>query len=244
METLRRAAWDRPYDRYSLTIRYFLRQVFLEAGGRSSPRGSGGRTWKSEFTPAPGGSLPDWSEFVPTLFLLAPAGGAEAQLSTDVDQRPAQFLIAVKTVRKVKDYRMNRIQAVAARAFLSPPACAPEVDDRAAFLDRSGLGVRATEGGQWTLTRIFARLTTREHRRLGFLIPAEQCAVLVAAGRPVVAFSPGGDWPRHPLACEVAARLGCRLVRRSLNEVPAVVRRQLSFVRYRLPPTTNGGGHE
>jgi hypothetical protein len=229
---LDRREWGRPCDRYILAIRRFLAAVSREALSASASARSG--TDCETVSTADG--TPDWSAFVPTALLLAPPRSPEASLSWDVDQRPARYLVGIKVADTVRDRGETRLQIVAARAFLISPARDAEVADRAAYLERSGFGARVYDGEPTSFRPVFDRLTTRERRCSGFLPPDENVAlsaVLMAAGRPVVAYSPHTDWPRHPLVRDVAARLGCRILRRPLATVPFPVHRHVRFVRYR-----------
>lgn len=243
-----RSLTDRPCDRHVLSVRAFL--VAVSRLARRAPDDP----WElTPITPAVRGDgsgvatpMPDWDAFAPTAAYLRPPRDAATRPSADVDQRPPRFVISVKIAEEDRDYRETRIQSVAVRAYLAPPARQAEVLDRAGFLEGSGRGVRISHPGRSSLDGVFERLTTRERRRLPFVPPDQEvalAAVLSAQERPLVAFSPDGAWPRNPLVIEVARRLDCRILRRRLEEVPYQVRRQIRFVRFRDPAAMPAAGH-
>jgi hypothetical protein len=230
-------ASDFPGDRGVFAVRRFLASV---AASVRHGREFAGRELavSAVMPPDPGELWPTWEEFVPTTIRLAsPLDEETLDARPDVDgSNPARFVTGIKIVDRERQYPGVRVQQVAVRAYLAPPARLTEVVPRAAYLAASGHSLPLEEGHSNPSDRIYGGLSKRERRQLGFVVPSESiamAAVLAAADRPVVAFSDDASWPSHPLVRQVAKRLGCTIVRRHLDEIPPAVLRHIRIVRYR-----------
>lgn len=234
---------DHPCDRSVFTVRRFLAEVAARA--RAAQWEADGATASTgdalvDDMPAAGFAPPAlfsvWQHFVPTTIRLADPIEGKSYISEDVDgSNPAAFATGLKVVDRVRQRPLARIQQVAVRAYLAPPARHCEIAERAAYLRAAGHPLTLESRQSSARVVIFDRLTTRERRRLAF-IPIDEvialAAVLVSEWEPVVAFSPDGTWPRHPLVLEVAGRLNRLIQRRTLDEIPEQAHRRIRYVRY------------
>ncbi len=175
--------------------------------------------------------------FVPTVLRLATVPWeSRRSISRDVDHgfRP-RFVTAVHVKNDTRSTPTGQAVQHLAEAYLAPPALPFEAAERSALLASSGKGVplRSREGlgpgiGPSVLTR-------SERRRLEFLSLDERVAletILAAREGLAVAFSHDGGWPGGGLLLELAERLSCRIVRRSLGELPRPILERLEWVRY------------
>lgn len=226
MKTSAQRGWkhDAPCPRAVLAVRAFLLRVHEDLCGAVRDAGDG--------RAAP------WGRFLPTTLRLRPVLDDPAvSITSDVDSLARErFVTGIKAVETVRHYPSARLQQIAVRSYLAMPALVPERPERSAYLDASGHPYRVVPRTSFDrVEMVFDYLTRRERLRLSYAPLDEQvalAAVLCAPKRPVAAFSSDGEWPRHPLILEVAGRIGCRIVRRSLNEVPPHVQRHIRFLRY------------
>ncbi len=178
-------------------------------------------------------------QFVPTAVKLQEVSNesdVRSRISVDNGLRPRYVTsLHVETHRRrIPDGAIARMAVI---AEVAPPAQPSEADDRARILAEMGIGLPFGMIGVTRLGGVLKGLTKRERRRAQFIPLDEQIAlgtILAVAGKetPVVAFSQDADWPRNPLALEVAARLNCRVQRFRLELLPGGLIERLSSVRY------------
>lgn len=218
--TRRFAGDDFPADRGVQLLREFLAETAIRAGTVTSKE-----------------ARHVWGRFVPTTIRLAdPLDEHDSYLSLDVDgSDPTAFLTGLKIVDRVRRYPAARLQQVAVRTYLALPARYTEVAERADYLRSIHHPMEVGPGRPDSEETIFRLLTARERIRLQY-IPLDEkvgLAALMASRRgPVVAFSPDGLWPRHPLVREITERLERWFIRRKVAEIPPAVRRRIRCVRY------------
>jgi hypothetical protein len=178
-------------------------------------------------------------EFVPTMISLRPLDSGEAlSFRSDTDHGArSRFLSAVYLVEREIPRGSGRVVLQAARAYLAPPAIAAEAEQRAELVSASGKGVplpfNEEDGGRLRL--LSSMLTESERRDVRALPIDEQLAlVTVLAGREGAAAvaSRHGTVPGTPLVLEIAERLGRRVVRCCIQNVPLDVLMRIQQVRY------------
>jgi hypothetical protein len=220
VKTSHRTRGDFPAADGVLTVRGFLAAV----ADRVPPR-------------RPGETTPVWERFVPTTVRLAdPWDESQRSISIDIDgSSPTAFITGIKIVDRMKRYPAARVQQVAVRTYLIPPALHSEIAERAAYLHGADHPLAVGPGRPDSEETIFRLLTAREQMRLEYIPPDEKvalAALMATRSGPAVAFSPEADWPRHPLVLEVAQRLERWFARYRLEEIPPRVLRRIRCVRY------------
>ena len=178
-------------------------------------------------------------QFVPTAVKLQEVSNGSdvrSRISVDNGLRP-RYVTSLHVETNRRRIPEGAIARMAVIAEVAPPAQPSEADDRARILAEMGIGLPFGMIGMTRLGGVLKGLTKRERRRAQFIPLDEQIAlgtILAVAGKetPVVAFSQDADWPRNPLALEVAARLNCRVQRFRLGLLPGGLIERLSSVRY------------
>jgi len=120
---------------------------------------------------------------------------------------------------------------------LQPAASRAERPLRSDLLARMGKGVPLTANDGYRRHFLSGRLVATELELARYLSPEEQLAlvtVLAARDNKALFLAENGDWPASDLVWDVAARLGCRVTRFTLDNIPATVLRVLRFSRYLL----------
>jgi len=177
--------------------------------------------------------------FLPTVLCMKTVPwGSRRGISRDVDHgfRP-RFITAVHVKNDTRSTPTGQAVQHLAEAYLAPPALPFEAAERSALLASSGKGVPLGAGERLRRGVGPSMLTRIERRRLEFLSLDERVAleaVLAAREGLAVAFSHDGRWPGGGLLIELAERLGCRIVRRSLSELPRPILERLEWVCYEV----------
>ncbi|MFH1841661.1 MAG: hypothetical protein ABIF77_00500 [bacterium] len=177
------------------------------------------------------------ADFLPTAILLRRTVWDEnIRLLEDLDFLDSpRFVSALSIIEDIQNFSWGQVRVIAAKLFLQPAASRAENRQRSELLARSGKGVPLTVGDGYRRYLLSGRLAAPELELARYLSPEEQLAlvtILAARDDRALFLAENGDWPASELVWDVAARLGCRITRFTLDNIPAAVLQVLRHSRY------------